>query len=135
MEFRTDVFDAKTVEALIARLERVVAAMTADPTRRLSSIDVLDETEYARLDAMGNRAVLSQPVVGVSIPELFAAQVIRTPDAVAISCAGHSMTYGELEQAANRLAHHLAGQGAGPGSRWRCCCRAPPTRSWPSWPS
>ncbi|QWY63704.1 non-ribosomal peptide synthetase (plasmid) [Mycobacterium avium subsp. hominissuis] len=115
VEFRTDVFDAKTVEALIARLERVVAAMTADPTRRLSSIDVLDETEYARLDAMGNRAVLSQPVVGVSIPELFAAQVIRTPDAVAISCAGHSMTYGELEQAANRLAHHLAGQGAGPG--------------------
>ncbi|WP_439117402.1 amino acid adenylation domain-containing protein [Mycobacterium marseillense] len=115
VEFRTDVFDAKSVEALIIRLERVVAAMTADPTRRLSSIDVLDGPEYARLDEMGNRAVLSRPVVGVSIPELFAAQVHRTPDAVAISCAGRSMTYRELERAANRLAHHLAGQGAGPG--------------------
>ncbi|MCA2320269.1 amino acid adenylation domain-containing protein [Mycobacterium intracellulare] len=115
VEFRTDVFDAKSVEALIARLERVVAAMTADPTRRLSSIDVLDEGEYARLDEMGNRAALTQPVAGVSIPELFAAQANQTPDAVAITCAGRSMTYGELERAANRLAHHLAGQGVGPG--------------------
>ena len=43
VEFRTDVFDAASIEALIERLERVLAAMTADPTRRLSSIDLLDE--------------------------------------------------------------------------------------------
>ena len=43
VEFRTDVFDAASIETLIGRLERVLAAMTADPTRRLSSIDVLDE--------------------------------------------------------------------------------------------
>ena len=35
--------------------------MTADPTRRLSSIDVLDEAEHARLDGWGNRAVLTRP--------------------------------------------------------------------------
>ncbi|GAB1816265.1 hypothetical protein MUNTM_53090 [Mycobacterium sp. MUNTM1] len=115
VEFRTDVFDADSIAALIARLERVVAAMAADPTRRLSSIDVLDEPEHAWLNERGNRAVLSQPVAGVSIPELFAAQVIRTPEATAISCAGRSMTYRELDQAANRLAHRLAGRGAGPG--------------------
>ena len=51
----------------------------------------------------------------MSIPELFAAQVARTPEAVAISCGGRSMTYRELDEAANRLAHLLAGQGAGPG--------------------
>ena len=43
VEFRTDVFDAASIEALIERLQRVLVAMTADPTRRLSSMDVLDD--------------------------------------------------------------------------------------------
>ena len=91
--------------------------MTADPTRRLSSMDVLDEAEHARLDEVGNRAVLTQPVTApVSIPVLFAEQVARAPEAVAISCEGRSLTYRELEEAANRLAHLLAGQGVGPGA-------------------
>ena len=116
VEFRTDVFDTASIEALIGRLERVVVALTADPTRRLSSIDVLDELEHARLDGWGNRAVLTQPApTPVSIPVLFAAQVQRSPEAVAVTFEGRSMTYRELEQAANRLAHLLAGQGAGPG--------------------
>ena len=42
VEFRTDVFDAASIEALIERLQRVLVAMTADPTRRLSSVDLLD---------------------------------------------------------------------------------------------
>src|SRR5262249_53955608 len=60
VEFRTDVFDAASIEVLIERLQRVVVAMTADPTRRLSSMDLLDEAEHARLDEIGNRAVLTQ---------------------------------------------------------------------------
>ena len=65
----------------------------------------------------GNRAVLTQPTTPVSIPAVFAAQVARTPDAVALSFDGRSMTYREVEGAANRLAHLLAGQGVGPGER------------------
>ena len=116
VEFRTDVFDADSIEALIERLGRVLVAMTADPTRRLSSVDVLDAGEHARLDEIGNRAVLTEPVsTPVSIPVLFAAQVARAPEAVAVTCEGRFMTYRELEGAANRLAHLLAGQGVGPG--------------------
>ncbi|ORA09993.1 amino acid adenylation domain-containing protein [Mycobacterium arosiense] len=115
IEYDSDVFDAESVVALADRLERILTAMTADPSRRLSSIDLLDQREHARLNEMGNRAVLSQPTVGVSIPELFAAQVIRTPEWTAISCAGRSMTYRELDRAADRLAHLLAGRGVGPG--------------------
>ena len=116
VEFRTDVFDAASIEALIERLERVLVAITAEPTRRLSSVDVLDAGEQARLEGWGNRAVLTQPATTpVSIPVLFAAQVARTPEAVAVTFEGRSMTYRELDEAANRLAHLLAGHGVGPG--------------------
>ena len=62
VEFRTDVFDAASIETLVGRFERVLTAMTADPTRRLSSVDVLAAGEHARLDELGNRAALTQPV-------------------------------------------------------------------------
>ena len=115
VEFDTDVFDAASIETLIERWRRVLEAMTVDPRARLSSIDVLDESERARLDGWGNRAVLTQPVTPVSVPVLFAARVAETPDAVAISFEGRSLTYREVEEAANRLAHLLAGRGVGPG--------------------
>ena len=60
VEFRTDVFDAASVEVLVERLRRVLDCMVADPGRALSSVDVLDEAEYARLDGWGNRAVLTR---------------------------------------------------------------------------
>ena len=103
------------VSDLAGRLERVLVAMTADPGQRLSSVEVLDAGEHARLDELGNRAVLTQPATPVSIPVLWAAQVGRAPAAVALSCGGCSWTYRELEGASNRLAHLLAGQGVGPG--------------------
>ena len=97
---------------------RVLVAITADPTRRLSSVDVLDAGDQARLDGWSNRAALTQPVTAsVSIPAVFAAQVARAPEAVALTFEGRSMTYRELDEASNRLAHLLVGQGAGPGQR------------------
>ena len=116
VEFRTDVFDAASIEVLIQRWQRVVEAVTADPARRLSSMDLLDAGEHARLQGWGNRAVLTAPAPPrVSVPVVFAAQVARTPEAVAVTFDGRSMTYRELEEAANRLAHLLAAHGVGPG--------------------
>jgi non-ribosomal peptide synthetase component F len=115
-------------------LVEVLVAMTADPARRISSIDVLDAEERDSLGAWGNRAVLAEPLSApVSIPTLFAAQVARIPDAVAISCGEQSWTYRQLDETANRFAHLLASNGAGPGSAWRCCCRGRPRRLWRSW--
>ena len=48
------------------------------------------------------------------LPQVFEAQVARTPDAVAVVCGDESLTYGELNVRANRLAHHLIGLGVGP---------------------
>ncbi|WP_156750134.1 amino acid adenylation domain-containing protein, partial [Mycobacterium sp. E2479] len=116
VEFRTDVFDADSIEPLVRRLERVLCAITADPTRPVSSIDLLDESERGRLDEIGNRAVLAEPgIAPVSMPVAFAAQVTRTPDAEALVSEHISLTYRELDEASNRLAHLLAGYGAAPG--------------------
>ena len=83
----------------------------------MSSVDLLDAGEHARLDEWGNRAVLTEPVpVAVSVPVLFAAQVARAPEAVALVCRDRSWTYRELDEASNRLAHLLVGYGAGPGA-------------------
>ncbi len=109
-------FSGLDVADLAGRLQRVLAAMNADPGRPLSSIDVLDAGEHARLDQFGNRAVLARPVSApVSVPELFGAQVARIPDEVALVCDGLSMTYRELDEAADRLAQLLAAHGASPG--------------------
>ena len=118
VEFDTDVFALADIENIVDKLRQVLAAMTADPATRLSSIDLLGAGEHDRLDQWGNRAVLTRPEPELaSIPALFAAQVARAPEAVAITCGERSWTYGELDSAANRLAHHLADRGARPGER------------------
>src|SRR5262249_8161940 len=117
VEFRTDVFDAASIEALARRLERVLVAMTADPAAPLSSIDLLDEGEHTRLDRWSTRAVLTRPApVPVSIPALWAAQVASNPAAVALVYGERSWTYREVDEAANRLANLLADHGSSPGS-------------------
>ncbi|BBZ39434.1 hypothetical protein MCNS_24970 [Mycobacterium conspicuum] len=116
VEFDGDVFDPADIETLIGRLQQILVAMTADPTRRLCSIDLLGRAERARLDGWANRATLATPPTATSIPELFAAQVQRAPDAIAVSCGSRSWRYGELDEAANRLSHSLSGHGAGPGA-------------------
>ena len=92
-----------------------MTAITADPSRALSTVDVLADQERARLDALGHRGALTRAVAQVSIPELFASRVAAAPDAVAVSGGGRSVTYAELDEASNRLAHLLTDHGVGPG--------------------
>jgi amino acid adenylation domain-containing protein len=56
-----------------------------------------------------------------SLAELFEAQAARTPDAEAAACGGRRLSYGELNERANRIAHHLRGRGCGPGSLVAVC--------------
>ncbi|MFV8320205.1 amino acid adenylation domain-containing protein [Mycobacterium sp. 23] len=113
-------FSSFEVSDLARRLEQVLLGMTADPGRRLSSLELLDGGDHARLDGWGNRATLTEHSEfsgpAVTISELFAEQVTRTPEAAAVTFEGLSMTYRELDEAANRLAHLLAHRGVGPGT-------------------
>ncbi|MGE2692958.1 AMP-binding protein, partial [Mycolicibacterium pulveris] len=94
--------------------------MTADASRRLLSMDLDDEDELEDLDEWGNRAALTAPPLpsaASSIPELFAQQVSRTPDAGAVSLGDSALTYRELDEASNRLARLLIDRGVRPGQR------------------
>jgi acyl carrier protein len=90
VQYRVDLLDAADIDALILRLQRVLVAMTADPTQPLWSMAVLDEAEHARLDGWGNRAVLAQPATTpVSAPEYHGnGGSHRAPTAVEETLAG-----------------------------------------------
>ncbi|MEU0171620.1 amino acid adenylation domain-containing protein [Streptomyces iakyrus] len=96
-------------------LDNLVAALEYGPEGRLAAVNVLDEVEQRRMLADWNGT--DTPVEAATVPELFAAQAARTPDAVAIVCDGAELTYGELDVRANRLARRLASEhGVGPES-------------------
>ncbi|MEU9865985.1 non-ribosomal peptide synthase/polyketide synthase, partial [Streptomyces sp. NPDC047971] len=106
-----DLFDRETVEGLGERFVRALGALVATPRTRLSSLDVLGEDERRRVLVGWNDTAVD--LGSVVVPELFAAQVARTPDAVAVVGDGESLSYAELDARANRLAGYLVGQGVG----------------------
>ncbi|ACY97456.1 non-ribosomal peptide synthetase [Thermomonospora curvata] len=133
LEYALDLFDPSTAEDLAARFERFLAALLADPDAPIGSVELLSEaerrtilTDWARgtaqaaQDAQGSvfADLLGVDAASVieraTIPVLFEAQVLRAPDAVAVTFEGAHLTYGELNAAANRLARLLRERGAGP---------------------
>ncbi len=111
-EFRTDLFDAATVEGLLARLRRLLEAAVAAPERTIGSLEILTAAERHALLETANAT--SRALPAATLPDLFEAQVARTPDAVALTSPDTRLTYAELNARANRLARLLAGRGAGP---------------------
>ncbi len=105
-------FDPATTEAIGERLARVLAVVAADPGVRLRRVQVMAEGERAQVVSGWNDT--AREVAAVTVPELFEAVVARAPDAVAVTCGGARLSYGELNRQANRLARVLAGLGAGP---------------------
>ncbi|MFF5970812.1 amino acid adenylation domain-containing protein [Streptomyces sp. NPDC012769] len=114
VEYAADLYDRATVTTLFERLGRLLAAAAADPEAPIGALDILAPEEHARLRDEWNATVT--PVPPGSLPELFAAQAVRTPDAVALAHDGGTVTYAELDARANRLAHHLIASGVGPES-------------------
>ncbi|WP_437079543.1 amino acid adenylation domain-containing protein [Streptomyces sp. enrichment culture] len=93
------------------RLLTALRAVTAtDPSRPIGRIDLLSPQERAAVLPAAVAAVPSR----VTLPELFEARVAAAPGAAAVVWDGSTLSYGELNERANRLAHELAGRGVGP---------------------
>jgi amino acid adenylation domain-containing protein len=112
--YSTELFDRPTIARLTDGFARVLAAVAARPQRRLSALPVLGEPECLRLTREWNDTAMSSPDP-VTVPRLFAAQVARVPDAVAVAAGGRRLTYRELDEQSRRLARELRRAGAGPG--------------------
>ncbi|MFI9366964.1 condensation domain-containing protein, partial [Kitasatospora sp. NPDC053057] len=106
-----DLFEAESVERLAARLVRVLELVAADPEVRLSAVDVLSVEERAQVLTEWNSSAVE--FGSTLVPGLFAAQVARTPVAVAVVADGEEVSFAELDVRANRLAHYLVAQGVG----------------------
>ncbi|HEU4880974.1 MAG TPA: amino acid adenylation domain-containing protein, partial [Longimicrobium sp.] len=101
-------------------LERLVEALESTPGQPIGSLDVLPEEERRQVVEAWNRADAEYPA-DRCVHELFEAQVARRPDAVAVRFEEESLTYGELNERANQLAHHLRRRGVGPEVRVGIC--------------
>ncbi|MFJ7907175.1 non-ribosomal peptide synthase/polyketide synthase [Kitasatospora sp. NPDC096204] len=105
-------FDAATVERLGASLRTLLAGMAAGLDRAAGELPLLDPAE--------GRALLERLAGPVreaprrTVPQAFARQAARTPDAPAVRSGDELLTYRELDERSNRLARLLIGAGAGP---------------------
>jgi amino acid adenylation domain-containing protein len=111
-EYATDLFDGATVDGMADHFRRLVEGAVADPFRRVSELPLLGHEERSRILVEWNQTERSFPEQ--SVAALVEEQVARTPDAIAVSFGSSEVTYRELNERANRSAHHLQASGVGP---------------------
>ena len=112
LQYRIDLFERSSVEAMGRRLVTLLEAVVADPTQPIGRIDLLAPEERRQLLFEWNATAREVPEV--TLPALFEAQVRRSPDATALVFEECTLTYAQLNTQANRLAHFLIGEGIGP---------------------
>ncbi|MFE1784901.1 condensation domain-containing protein, partial [Streptomyces sp. NPDC059506] len=112
LDHRPDVLDGEAAERLAGRLVRVLEAVADDPDRPVAGVEVLEEAERTRLLVEWNDTARDVP--RTTFGGLVEAQAARTPQNEAVVFDGGSLTYGEFNARANRLARLLVEAGAGP---------------------
>ena len=117
----TDLFDAATIERMTGHLEAMAEAIVANPDQRVSTLPILSSKERQQF-ADWNRTEAEYPCESC-VHELIEAQVARTPNATAVEHAARRLTFLELNQRANQLAHFLRKRGIGTESKVGVCLR------------
>ncbi|WP_031488116.1 non-ribosomal peptide synthetase, partial [Streptomyces bicolor] len=113
LEYSTDVFREGTAERMVAQLVQVLTQLGSAPDRRINETDILSPAERVRLLESWAGAEPGGGLGASSVQAAFAAQVLRSPEGVAVRCAGRELSYRELDERANQLAHRLVGLGVG----------------------
>ncbi|MET7640370.1 amino acid adenylation domain-containing protein [Streptomyces sp. NPDC005438] len=117
LEYSEDLFTEHGARTIADRLTYLLGLLLDEPDQPLSTVDSLLPRESLSIlsDWDGSRAHAPEPT---TLPELFAREVDRRPERLALLLAGGDeadrMTYAELEERANALAHRLILRGVGP---------------------
>ena len=113
LEYATALFDHATIERMAGHFQRLLGSVAADPAARLDTVDFLPDAERQTLARVSATPAL--PFTGVT-PELFERQAAATPAATALITDTDRLSYVDVDERANQLAHHLRGHGVGPES-------------------
>ncbi|MEU1494263.1 amino acid adenylation domain-containing protein [Streptomyces sp. NPDC005776] len=113
LNYATALFDHATVNRMTGHLRRLLDEVTARPGVPVSRLRILDDEEYA---AVTGAPAGTRPAAPAErcVHQVFEERAAATPDAVAVTAGGLSLTYRLLNERANQLAHHLRELGAGP---------------------
>ena len=111
--YNRDLFDRWRMEQMAAHFAHLLEDVTARPSIPIWQLEITPERERNRLLHEQNQSRHEWPR-HKCVHELFEEQAKRTPNAVAAISGTGSLTYGELNARANRMAHHLISLGVGP---------------------
>ncbi|WP_426575526.1 amino acid adenylation domain-containing protein (plasmid) [Xenorhabdus stockiae] len=103
LNYALSLFNNASITRIADIYQRVLSAFVADPQQPLSNIDILSAQERHTLLTIWNQTDTPYPQ-DKTLPQLFEAQVAKTPDHVALVFEGESLTYHQLNQRANQLA-------------------------------
>ncbi|KIF72675.1 NRPS NosA, partial [Streptomyces sp. AcH 505] len=118
--YRTDLFDRATAERLADHFGVLAGSAAEAPGTRLAALEMLTAAERTRILTEWNGPRSAFPDTS-TVHRLVAERAARQPDAVALEHDGQLLTYRALDERANRLAHHLAERGVGPGALVAVC--------------
>ena len=114
LTFNTDLFEPQTAERMLGQYKILLQSALANPQSKLSELPTLTAPERKLMLQDWNRTQREYPQ-SECFPQLFEAQVERTPDAVALSMGQKALRYSELNARANQLARYLQTLNVGPG--------------------
>ncbi|WP_254623733.1 non-ribosomal peptide synthase/polyketide synthase [Myxococcus sp. CA033] len=120
LDFRVELFDERTVARMAGHLITLLKAVVTTPDADLGSLSLLSDAEREQLLVTWNDTHRELPWGG-ALHERIEAQVVRTPDALAVLDDTTSLTFDQLDRRANRLAHWLRAHGVRPESRVAIC--------------
>jgi len=113
LKYNTDLFEPATIARMAEHLKVLLKGVVANPDCPLGDLPLLSAAERHTVLSEWNQTQADYPQ-NVCLHTLFANQVQKTPEAIAVVFEDESLTYRELDVCANRLARRLRSFGAGP---------------------
>ncbi|WLH81392.1 non-ribosomal peptide synthase/polyketide synthase [Pseudomonas sp. FP2335] len=116
LSYATDLFEASTIERMARHWQNLLQAMVADQQQNIGQLNLLDADEQQHILQLWDRSESGFSSARL-VHELFADRARENPQAVAVKFDTQTLSYGELDRQANRLAHALIARGVGPEVR------------------